>query len=175
VLRLPESPRRRRRLLYGCAALAVTGAFALAQAVIDGSGDALPQARPGKAQVAPTRPSVPAAAADRAAAVRTLSIFVPSAFIRRDLAASWPLATWHMKADTSREEWLQGNLPVVPYPAAAYRTASFTLTYSEPGVLGYDVLVLPKRAGGPQQVYSCELHDVGGSWLVDSCYPRTTL
>jgi hypothetical protein len=42
-------------------------------------------------------------------------------------------------------------------------------------VLGYDVLVLPKDADGPQQVYTCELHELAGRWLVDFCYPRKTL
>jgi hypothetical protein len=123
--------------------------------------------------------SVRATAAEKAAAQRTLTTFVHSAFIRRDLAESWPLATAHMKVGTTRSEWLAGDLPVVPYPADAFRTFGTTLKYSYKGVLGYDVLVLPKqnaagqRAG--QQVYACELHDVNGSWLVDFCYPRKTL
>ncbi len=115
----------------------------------------------------------------RAAAQATLGAFVRSAFIRRDLAASWPLATAHMKIGTSHADWLAGDLPVVPYPAKAFRTFGLTLKYSYAHVLGYDVLVLPKqtRAGAEagQQVYGCELHDVRGSWLVDFCYPRKTL
>jgi hypothetical protein len=115
----------------------------------------------------------------RAAAQRTLDAFVRSAFIRRDLASSWPLATAHMKSGTSHADWLAGDLPVVPYPAKAFRTFGLTLKYSYAHVLGYDVLVLPKqtRAGAEagQQVYECELHDVRGNWLVDFCYPRKTL
>jgi hypothetical protein len=123
--------------------------------------------------------TVAATPAERAAAQRTLSTFVRSAFIRRNLAASWPLATPHMKQGTTRSEWLAGNLPVVPYPADALRSFGATLKYQYKGVLGYDVLVIPtqdaagREAG--QQVYACELHDVHGSWLVDFCYPRKTL
>ncbi|HEX4680703.1 MAG TPA: hypothetical protein VH210_16000 [Gaiellaceae bacterium] len=123
--------------------------------------------------------TVKATAAQKAAAVSTLSRFVRSAVIRRDLASSWPLATAHMKEGTSHADWLSGNLPVVTYPASAFRAAGYTLKYQYKGILGYDVLVLPKetkaaqRAG--QQVYACELHDVHGSWLVDQCYPRKTL
>ena len=53
------------------------------------------------------------------------------------------------------------------------------LKYQYRHVLGFDVLVLPKA--GPkgklagQQVYTCELHELGGRWLVDFCYPRKTL
>jgi hypothetical protein len=122
---------------------------------------------------------VPATPAMRRAAEATLDTFVHSAIIRRDLASSWPLATAHMKIGTSRSDWLHGNLPVVPYPADAFARAGWTLKYSTKGVLGYDVLIVPKqtKAGdlAGQQVYACELHDVHGRWLVDYCYPRKTL
>lgn len=123
--------------------------------------------------------TVRATAAEKAAALHTLSEFVHSAFIRQNLAASWPLATAHMKVGTTRSQWLAGDLPVVPYPAEAFRTFGATLKYQYKGVLGYDVLVLPKETaagrGAGQQVYACELHDVNGSWQVDFCYPRKTL
>jgi hypothetical protein len=84
-----------------------------------------------------------------------------------------------MRIGTTRAQWLAGDLPVVPYPAKAFRTFGLTLKYSYRGVLGYDVLVLPNatKAGDQagQQVYACELHDVRGRWLVDFCYPRHTL
>ena len=173
---LPASPRTRRRLLYVAAALAILVALALAQALIGTStGPVVTPARPGTPQIVATPRTVRASRADLAAAAHTLSVFVPSAVIRRHLARSWPLATEHMKQDTSHAEWLAGKLPVVPYPAAQYRTSSYRNTYSYAGVLGYDVLVLPKDPSGPQQVYSCELDDVRGRWLVDYCIPRKTL
>jgi hypothetical protein len=114
-----------------------------------------------------------------AAAQATLDTFVRSAVIRRSLETSWPLATPHMKLGTSHDDWLAGSLPVVPYPAVAFRTFGLTLKYSYKGVVGYDVLVLPKqtKAGDAagQQVFECELHDLRGRWLVDFCYPRKTL
>jgi hypothetical protein len=132
-----------------------------------------------KAKVYHPPKTVKATAAQRAAALSTLGHFVRSALIRRNLASSWPLATRHMKLGTSHSDWVHGNLPVVPYPAVAFRTAGYTLTYQYKGILGYDVLVLPKqtKAGqeAGQQVYQCELHEVESSWLVDSCYPRKTL
>jgi hypothetical protein len=118
---------------------------------------------------------VPATAAAKRAAIATLNTFVHSAFIRRDLAESWPLATPHMRSGNTRSAWLAGNLPVVPYPAREFGAASYRLRYSYRGVLGYDVLVLPKHVGGQQVVYACELRLLGGRWLVDSCYPRKTL
>ena len=173
---LPQSPRTRRRHGYARIAAAAVLVAVVAQLIIGTShGPPTLKTRAGAPQVLREPTHVRATAADRTAAEHTLAAFVPSAFIRRNLARSWPLATRHMRIGTSRADWLAGNLPVVPYPAAEYRTASFTLKYSYRGVLGYDVLVLPKRVDGTQEVYSCELHDVRGRWLVDFCYPRKTL
>jgi len=169
------------RLLRGSiAAVVVLGVVALV--VFDrnsGHSLATPIDPHGLARVYHAPKTVRATPQQKAAAVSTLSQFVQSAIVRRDLASSWPLATAHMKEGTSRSDWLQGNLPVVPYPAAAFRSAGYTLKYQYKGILGYDVLVLPKETPAAQkagqQVYACELHDVGGRWLVDYCYPRKTL
>ncbi len=123
--------------------------------------------------------SVPASAADRRAAVRTLATFTRSAIVRRNLQRSWPLADAQMRNGVSHRDWLAGNLPVPPYNARAFGSAGYTLQYSYRHVLGYDVLILPRQtrtgAASGQQVYSCELHEFRDRWLVDSCYPRKTL
>lgn len=119
--------------------------------------------------------TVPATPADRRAAERTIEAFVRTAVLRRSPGDAWELATPHMHEGSTRAEWAEGTLPVTPYPAAQFSRSGATLTYSFKGVLGYDVLVLPKTPTGPQQVYTCELHEVHGHWLVDFFYPRTTL
>lgn len=144
-----------------------------------GHSTATPINEHGKPQVYHPPKTVKASAEQKAAAISTLSRFVRSAVLRRDLASSWPLATVHMKTGTSHADWLSGNLPVVPYPADGFRTVGFTLTYQYKGILGVDALLIPNgtKAGQlvGQVVYACELHDVRGSWLVDECYPRKTL
>ena len=181
MLRLPASHRKRVRLLWG----SIGGLFVLVVAALivfvpnTGHSFATPINEHEQAQVFRAPKTVKATAEQKAAAVSTLSRFVRSAVIRRDLAASWPLATEHMKSGTSHTDWLNGNLPVVPYPASAFRTVGFTLKYQYKGILGYDALILPKETKAAQlagqQVYACELHDVHGAWLVDQCYPRKTL
>jgi hypothetical protein len=181
VLRLPASHRKRVRLAWG----SLGGLFVLVVVLLivfdrnSGHSFATPINEHSHAQVYHPPKTVIATPEQKAAAVSTLSRFVRSAVIRRDLAASWPLATAHMKEGTSHADWLSGNLPVVPYPASAFRDAGFTLKYQYKGIQGYDVLVLPKETKAAQlagqQVYACELHDIHGSWLVDECYPRKTL
>jgi hypothetical protein len=180
VIGLPASHRARVRLLWG----SIAGAFVLTVVLLivfvpnTGHSYATPviDAPP---DVVRAPKHVPATPAMRRAAEATLDTFVRSAVIRRDLAKSWPLATPHMKIGTTRKEWLAGDLPVVPYPAEAFDDFGATLEYSYRNVLGFDVLVIPRanKAGrtAGQQVYSCELHDVRGRWLVDFCYPRKTL
>ncbi|HSP74231.1 MAG TPA: hypothetical protein VLN26_17800 [Gaiellaceae bacterium] len=175
---LPQSPRKRRRLAYaGSAALAIS-LIALVSAVIGNSSG--PKEAPihegQKAQVYEGATPRRATAAEKHAAAKVLTAFAASAIPRRHLAISWELATPHMREGTTREEWLAGSLPVVPYPAA--RFGSIGLTFKGAyvgGVIDYDVLVLPRTKGGQQQVYSCELRNLAEGWRVDFCYPRAVL
>jgi hypothetical protein len=166
-----------RRTIVGAAVLVVVLLIVFVRNT--GHSTATPINEHGKAQVYHPPKTVKATAEQKAAAISTLTRFVRSAVIRRDLASSWPLATAHLKNGTSHADWLNGNLAVVPYPANAFRTVGFTLTYQYKGILGFDALLLPNgtKAGADagQQVYACELHEVRGSWLVDECYPRKTL
>jgi hypothetical protein len=169
------------RLLWGsvvsAAALGVAALIVFVPNTGHTTSTPIDLAKPAERFVVPK--TVRATAAEKAAAEHTLAVFVPSAMTRQNLASSWPLTTRHMRAGTTHGDWLAGDLPVVPYPADAFRTFGVTLKYQYKGILGYDVLVLPKEtaagAQAGQQVYSCELHDVRGSWLVDFCYPRKTL
>jgi hypothetical protein len=178
VLRLPASHRKRVRLFWGSTGGFVVVGIAALIVFVPNTGHSLQTTvdENSQAQVYHVPKTVQATAEQKAAAVSTLSRFVRSAVIRRNLADSWPLATAHMKDGTSHAEWLSGNLPVVPYPASAFRTVGFTFKYQYKGIVGIDALVLPKAAElAGQQVYACELHDVRGAWLVDQCYPRKTL
>jgi hypothetical protein len=178
---LPSSHRARVRLLWGSLAAVAVLAVVFLIVFVPNTGHTLstPIDTTKQAQVFHPPKTVLATPQEKAGALATLDVFVPSAFTRQHLERSWPLATAHMKVGTSHADWLAGDLPIVPYPAAGYRTFGTVLKYQYRHVLGYDVLVLPKP--GPegklagQQVYACELHDVHGHWLVDFCYPRKTL
>jgi hypothetical protein len=176
VLRLPQSRRKRRRLLISTIVAGAAITFGLLFAFLRNTGFSLIAPTTKKpTEVVRTPKTVKPSPADRRQARRTLTLFVHTAVIRVHLAEAWPLVTPEMRADTSRAEWMSGTLPVVPYPADQFGSASIRPTYSYKGVLGYDVLVVPKTVRGKQVIYGCELHRVHGRWLVDFCYPRTTL
>ncbi|HET7044740.1 MAG TPA: hypothetical protein VFI37_07815 [Gaiellaceae bacterium] len=171
---LPASPRRRRRLLYASPAFG----FALVVALLFAfyrhpvKSDQIPT-HPGKAQVYALPKPMPASAHAKKEALRTLDVFIRSAALRHDLARSWPLASPKMRQGTSHADWLHGNLPVYPYPAAQFRAVSYRVTGTYAGgIVDVDALLVPKKADGFELVYSCELHPNRGRWLVDYCYPR---
>jgi len=173
---LPRSPRRRRRLLYASPGIALVLVVAGLVAFYrhPAKSDYIP-ARPGKAQVYALPKTVRASPAAKAEALRTVDVFIRSAALRRDLARSWPLASPKMREGTSRADWLRGNLPVFPYPAAQFGDVSYTVTGTYAGgIVDVDALVVSnRRRGGLELVYSCELHRAGSrGFLVDYCYPR---
>jgi hypothetical protein len=176
VLGLPESPRARRRLYRRAAIAALIGVIAILLVFFRNTGHTFQTPFSDKpVKVLRTPKTVPVSRATRAEAERTLLAFVRTAVVRRDSGSAWDLATPHMRAGSTRAEWRQGFLPVPPYPEDEFGNAGATLKYSYRGILGFDVLIVPKRENGKQLVYSCELHHLHGRWLVDSCVPRKTL
>ena len=139
---LPSSHRARVRLLWGSIATAAVLVVAGLIVFVPNTGHTLstPIDTTKQAQVFRLPKTVLATPQEKAGALATLSVFVPSAFTRQHLERSWPLATAHMKTGTSRADWLAGNLPIVPYSAEGYRTFGTVLKYQYRHVLGYGPL-----------------------------------
>ncbi len=175
MLRLPSSHRARMRLLRWSIAAAALATVAGLVVLVPNTGRSLETPHSNRdAMVVPQPKRVDQSPEALRAARQTLDTFIRSAAIRRNLARSWPLATRRLKVDTTRRQWLAGNLPVPPYPAAQFRRARYAVTYSFQGVLGYDVTVEPKRPTGLWGEYKCELHGGGLRWLVEYCYGAAT-
>jgi hypothetical protein len=174
VLRLPQSHRARVRLLRRSIVAGVLIVIALLIAFVRNTGKSFDTPEVDRPAMRFHEPkSVPATPEARRAALRTVDAFVRSALVRRNLRASWPLATPHMKVGVKRSEWLAGTLPVAPY-TGTFGRAEYGLRYSYRGVLGWGVHLLPKTDRDPEGAYLCELHRVRGSWLVDFCYSEAT-
>jgi hypothetical protein len=128
-----------------------------------------------EAKVVRTPPTVRLTGSDRATILATLDTFLRSAVLRQHPGASWALTTAYMRRTTTRHDWRVGDLPVAPYPVRAFASVQYSLRYSWPRVVGYDMTVMPKRSAGLASVnYRCELHHVNGRWLVHYCYADST-
>ena len=112
--------------------------------------------------------SVPLARPAREAIV----LFIQTAVVRRNLAASWPITHPDLKQGISRTEWLAGNIPVVPYPATGVQGTPVKVEYSYADRALLRVALKPKRGSGVKpQVFSIGVKRFRGSWLVDHWVP----
>ena len=99
--------------------------------------------------------------------------WILSAVTREDLAEGWELAHPDLKAECgcTRAEWLQGNIPIQPFPPDALDDASFAIneSYEDEAVL--EVALLPKEGAEVEsQIFYLGMKAVGEGaakrWLV---------
>jgi hypothetical protein len=178
---LLSSPRRRRRLGWTLAVVLPLAAIVVVSIVYSTSGtDDTPVATDTTGPAEPVVATIKVTPAVRRRVDETVQTFVHTAVIRRNLAAAWPLASPVMRQGVTRREWVGGNLPVQPFPAAALQSADWRLRYRNERTLGIDVMIQPKEgSGAPVAVYAAELTAPGSGtprrFLVDSWYPQATL
>ena len=119
----------------------------------------------------PVHRKAPLAAAARKVALE----FVSTAVARRNLDRAWDLVAPELKQGMSRDEWLTGTIPVVPYPVSQAQIAikpvnSFTDTAE------LDVSFLPRTgAAAKAATFALELVKQGDRWLVSSWLPASAV
>jgi hypothetical protein len=173
---LPESPRRRKRVIV----LALLGAAAVVGTVIgltmSNTSHEKETFEPGKAQVIQNQVPVPLSAADRRAVLTAVDRFVDTAVARRDLAAAYDLTTPELRGPVSRREWARGDIPVPEYPVYRHGVR-ITETYRND--VFAQLFLKAKRPSVEPLGVDLELKAVGkGSkrrWLVSYYLPRQTL
>lgn len=170
-----SSPRFRRRLLKLAVLAAVAAATATVSILFWDTGLKVQPTvtESGPAVVATPKRSVRLSKADHAAAISAAARFVETAVQRVSLDEAWELAGPQVRQELTREEWLTGNIPVVPYPVDAAR---WKLDYSYADEVGLQVYVLPKRGQELRpMVFLMSLRAVGSGderrWLVDAWTP----
>jgi hypothetical protein len=169
-----SSPRLRRRLFWTGGGLAVAGAVALAFAFwpraeperppVDAAGPVLEEAA--------EAPEVPLTDAARADVLAVAERFLTSAVVRERVSDSWELTHPDLRQGMTRQQWAAGDIPVVPYPVD---TARWRLGYSQRGVVGLEVYVVPKNGARVRpMVFDMEVKSEGRRWLVSNWAPRVT-
>jgi hypothetical protein len=110
--------------------------------------------------------------APRAAITTLLDAFIPSVIARKNLAQGWDLVT--SDARGSKAEWLTGVTPFQAFAARSDHFDGWTLNYSYPGDVGFDVFVSPKDPHSISMAFRGEAKKVGGKWKIAVFYPQAT-
>ena len=172
-MRLPDSPRARRRLLWalglGVPLAAIVALFALIPS--HGPSAPGPTGDEGPAQLASATSKVKLTRADRRQIDATLDRFLPAAMEREDPAAGWALAGPEMKSGSTLAGWRRGDSPVPYYRAKEKTFHGWQTIDAGPGYVIFNLLVHPARGSKlAPYVFSGEVVKQHGHWLVNRLY-----
>jgi hypothetical protein len=167
------SPRRRRRLGRAGAVLAAIGGVVLLGVAFPGQHTVERLSQP--VRVAPVPRTIELTAADRTAITALLDRFVPAGVMRKDLGLAFDLAAPLLRGDSTRAEWLAGDVPLYPYQPSTSRFGHWTLEYANTQEVGLELLLLPGlvEPQGPI-VFKVGVRKSRGGWRVTSFYPAAT-
>jgi hypothetical protein len=103
--------------------------------------------------------------------------FVVTAVTRQNVKKAWELAHPDLRASVTKQQWLNGELPVPFYPAKSIAGASFKVDASHPNEAVIDLLILPKKGSAERpQAFFVGLKPVGKGknrrWLVTYFLPH---
>jgi hypothetical protein len=112
---------------------------------------------------------------DQQAVRKVLREFVLTAVDRQDVGRSWEISAPSLRQGLTRKQWTDGELPVVPYPAANRGLGRWSyVEYSYKGTVGLEVFLFPKPGSGwsamTADVELVKGHD--GQWRVDYWMPK---
>jgi hypothetical protein len=110
-------------------------------------------------------------------AIGTARDFIANVVLRKDLAAGWPDITPKLRGESmTREQWLSGSIPVVPYSAKDFGKAGIQIVRARQKSILLLVLITPKKGStAGQQDYFLELVPAEGRWLVNYWAPKGRL
>jgi hypothetical protein len=110
---------------------------------------------------------------DRVAIDRLLDEFIPAAVAQKDLQRGWELSAGVART-VSHAEWMKGNTSVQKYPARGTRFRGWTVNYSYPGDVGFDILLQPSTRSLGAWSFRGEAQRIHGQWRITTWYPVAT-
>ena len=117
---------------------------------------------------------VPVTRQRRAAVNELFDRFVPAAIERKDPGAAYDLVTAQGHSGVTREEWRHGQLPVYAYDAKGTTFHGYIVEGSYAKEMDLELDLQPRSPKDAPVAYAVTLKQVGGRWLIDSIYPRTS-
>lgn len=172
VIRIPESPRLRRRLKWVALAGGLVVAGILVAVLIPSKGPSHDEAvgsRPPAQLAIDTHQKLSQSA--RRQIDTLLDRFIPAAVNRRDPTTAWALAGPELRSASSLTAFRKGDLPVPSYPANEKNYHHWRAIDVEKNSVVLNVLVHPKdpkRVG--TWVFSIEVVKSKSRWLVNRIY-----
>jgi hypothetical protein len=109
----------------------------------------------------------------RAEALLATMAFVRTAVLRKNVDASWDLATPDFRAGYTRKQWDTGNIPVVPFPAVG--VGAWQVDWSYENDMGFDILLIPKKGlnlGAKSFMVELKRSGPGARWRIASWAPH---
>jgi hypothetical protein len=112
---------------------------------------------------------VPFTAEKRRAVSAVLAKFIDGAVSKHDLAGTWDLAGPELRQGLTRQDWLEGQLPLVPFTASKRGQGSWSLVnYSYKNKVGLELLMFPEqRSGQLATVETDVVRGRDGRWRVN--------
>jgi hypothetical protein len=175
-----SSPRVRRRLAWLVGVAAAVGVVAATAALLPTRNPVIEaDARP-TAATAHAKRAEPArmygepktVRAPRAELNALLDAFIPAVIAQKDLAAGWNLVT--ADARGSRAAWMRGTTPFQTFHARPERYHGWTVNYSYPGDVGFDIFLAPKDPTDVSMAFRGEAKKERGAWKIAVFYPQAT-
>ncbi|MGN6799593.1 MAG: hypothetical protein ACTHKS_15740 [Gaiellaceae bacterium] len=172
MIRIPESPRLRRRLKWVAIAGLLVVAGVLVAVLIPSKG---PSEGAATGSNAPAQLAVNThqklSRADRRKIDALLDQFIPAAVGRSDLSGAWALAGPEMRSASSLAAFRKGSLPVPSYPVNEKNYHHWRAIDVERNSVVLNILVHPKN---PKTlgtwVFSIDVVKSKGAWLVNHIY-----
>jgi hypothetical protein len=172
MLRLPDSPRKRRRLTAIGGAVALLGIGVAVALLIPNKGPSNPEPTGTVPAQLAVNTHQKLSAADRRRIDTLLDRFFPAAVGRRNADTAWELSGPEMRSASSRADFRNGKSPVPQYPAHEPNYHHWRAIDVEKGSVVLNILVHPKdptKLG--TWVFSVQVVKDGGRWLVNRIYP----
>ena len=97
--------------------------------------------------------------------------FIKTAVVRKNLRRAWAISGPGIRQDLTLQEWMTGEIPVIPYPADVEATP-VKIDWSNPGDAGLEVILYPRRGSKDEpQVFFIGVKKLDGRWVVDYWAP----
>jgi hypothetical protein len=110
------------------------------------------------------------------AARKVAGEFILTTVTRKDLARGWEITHPSLREGMTKQEWLKGDIPIVPYPVSTTDTAPMSVeeSYKDHAIMRV-ALSAEKGTNVKPQLFFIGVRKFHGQWRVDYWGPYATV